>query len=117
MTRIISGSLTGEPRTRGCAGSASLRYRSATLRPLDRLREEALHEILLRVDVRGPHLVNVHPQPNENAWLVGLMAINEESVQMQEVMGMVGERGLEPPGPITRIAVPDYIALALRDVV
>lgn len=31
-------------------------------------------------------------------------------------VGSVGARGVEPPGPITRIIVPDYIAVALRDV-
>jgi hypothetical protein len=46
----------------------------------DRLREEALHEILLRVDVRGPHLVNIHPQPNENAWLLGHAAMKKETM-------------------------------------
>jgi len=61
-----------------------------------RLREEALREIFHRLDVDGPNLVAAHPQPNENAWLLGLMAINEESVQMQEVMGLVGARGIAP---------------------
>lgn len=56
----------------------------------DRLREDALHEIVARVDVEGPHLRAVHPQPNENAWLLGQTAMRWEHV------GMVGARGLEP---------------------
>ena len=41
----------------------------------DQLREEALREILGRVDVDGPEIVAVHPAPNENAWLLGLVAV------------------------------------------
>jgi hypothetical protein len=41
----------------------------------DRLREEALLEIVARCDVDGPNLVAVHPQPNENAWLLGKLAL------------------------------------------
>ena len=56
----------------------------------DRLREEALHEIFTRVDVEGSQLLAVHPQPNENAWLLGLGALRQE-----QHVGMVGARGLE----------------------
>ena len=55
----------------------------------DRLREEALHEIFARVDVQGSELFAVHPQPNENAWLLGLAALRQE-----QHVGMVGARGL-----------------------
>jgi hypothetical protein len=57
----------------------------------DRLREEALHEIFARVDVQGSQLLAVHPQPNENAWLLGLAALRQE-----QHVGMVGARGLGP---------------------
>ena len=60
----------------------------------DRLREEALHEIFARVDVEGSQLAAVHPQPNENAWLLGLAALRQE-----QHVGMVGARGVKPPGP------------------
>ncbi len=43
----------------------------------DRLREEALREILGRVDVDGSEIVALHPAPNENAWLLGLVAVRE----------------------------------------
>jgi hypothetical protein len=55
------------------------------------LREEALHEIFARIDVRGSQQLAVHPQPNENAWLLGLAALRQE-----QHVGMVGARGLEP---------------------
>ena len=35
---------------------------------------------------------------------------------LHDEIGLVGARGVEPPGPITRIIVPDHIAVALRDV-
>ena len=62
----------------------------------DRLREEAIREIFERFDVDGPEIVAAHPQPNENAWLLGLVAIREERLQMQRVMGVVGARGIAP---------------------
>lgn len=40
----------------------------------DRLREEAIREIFARFDVDGPTIVAAHPQANENAWLLGLVA-------------------------------------------
>lgn len=43
----------------------------------DRLREEALHEVFVRFDVRGAELIAAHPQPNENAWLLGYAAMRE----------------------------------------
>jgi hypothetical protein len=58
----------------------------------DRLREEALHEVFARVDVQGSQLLAVHPQPNENAWLLGLAALPQE-----QHVGMVGARGIAPP--------------------
>jgi hypothetical protein len=62
----------------------------------DRLREEALHEILAGLDVRGPEIVAIHPAPNENAWLLGQAALREESLLAQQHVGMVGARGLAP---------------------
>ena len=82
----------------------------------DRLREEAIREIFERFDVDGPEIVAAHPQPNENAWLLGLVALREERLRTQRVIELVGARGFEPPGPITRIVVPDHIAMALRRV-
>jgi hypothetical protein len=58
----------------------------------DRLREEALHEIFAKFDVRGPTLVAAHPQPNENAWLLGYAAMRQG-----KDVGMVGARGDKPP--------------------
>jgi hypothetical protein len=55
------------------------------------LREEALHEIFARIDAQGSQLLAVHPQPNENAWLLGLAALRQE-----QHVGMVGARGLAP---------------------
>jgi hypothetical protein len=62
----------------------------------DQLREEAIREMFERFDVDGPEIVAVHPQPNENAWLLGLVAAREGRLQMQQVMGLVGARGVEP---------------------
>jgi hypothetical protein len=45
----------------------------------DRLREEALREILIRLDVDGPEIDGAHPQPSENAWLLGLVAMRRYS--------------------------------------
>lgn len=63
----------------------------------DRLREEALREIFSRFDVDGAQIIAVHPQPNENAWLLGLVAAREQRLLPQRVMGLVGARGLAPP--------------------
>ena len=57
----------------------------------DRLREEALHEIFARFDVQVAHPLAVHPQPNENAWLLGQAALRQE-----EHVGMVRARGVAP---------------------
>jgi DNA invertase Pin-like site-specific DNA recombinase len=62
----------------------------------DRLREEAVHELFVRFDVEGPRLVAAHPQPNENAWLLGQALMNAGLLPMQQVMGMVGARGVGP---------------------
>ena len=56
----------------------------------DRLREEAAREIFDRFDVDGPEIVAAHPQANENAWLLGLVASKEERLRPQRVMGLVG---------------------------
>lgn len=60
----------------------------------DQLREEALREILGRVDVHGSEIVAVHPAPNDNAWLPGLVAIREERLTTQREVGLVGARGV-----------------------
>ena len=59
----------------------------------DRLREEALREIFGRLDVDGPEIVAAYPQPNENAWLLGLVGAREQRLLTQRVMGLVGARG------------------------
>ena len=68
----------------------------------DRLREEALHEILSALDVRGPEIVAIHTAPNENAWLLGQAAMREEASLSQQHVGMVGARGFEPPTSSSR---------------
>jgi hypothetical protein len=65
----------------------------------DRLREEAVHELFVRFDVEGPVLVAAHPQPNENAWLLGQALLKAGLLPMQQVMGMVGARGVKPHRP------------------
>ena len=60
----------------------------------DHLREEALREILGRVDVDGPDIVAVHPVPNENAWLLGFVAVREGRLTTQRGVGLVGARGV-----------------------
>ncbi len=62
----------------------------------DRLREEALREIFGRFDVDGVEITAVHPQPDENAWLLGLLAAREQRLLTQPVMGLVGAGGVEP---------------------
>jgi hypothetical protein len=62
----------------------------------DRLREEAIREIFERFDVDGPEIVAAHPQPNENAWLLGLVAVRQERLRTQRVMELVGARGIAP---------------------
>jgi hypothetical protein len=63
----------------------------------DRLREEALREIFGRFDVDGPEILAAYPQPNENAWLLGLVAAREQRrLLTQRVMGLVGARGIAP---------------------
>jgi hypothetical protein len=82
----------------------------------DRLREEALREIFARFDVDGAEIVDVRPQPNEDSWLLGLVAARDQRLPTQRVMGLVGAKGFEPPGPITRIVVANHIVEALRAV-
>jgi hypothetical protein len=53
----------------------------------DSLREEAVRELFTRIDVDGPTVVAVHPQPNENAWLLGMHAQRKT-----KDVGMVGAR-------------------------
>ena len=61
-----------------------------------RLREEALREIVSRLDIDGPEIVAVHPQPNENAWLLGLTEARQEPLRAQQYVGVVGARGVGP---------------------
>ena len=61
----------------------------------DRLREQAVHELFVRFDVEGGTLVAAHPQPNENAWLIGQALMNAGLLPTQLVMGMVGARGFD----------------------
>ena len=68
----------------------------------DQLREEALREILSQLDVDGVEIVAVHPAPNENAWLLGLVAVREQRLTVQRQVGMVGARGFEPPTSSSR---------------
>ncbi len=68
----------------------------------DQLREEALREILSQVDVDGAEIVAVHPVPNENAWLFGLVAVREQKLTTQREVGLVGARGFEPPTSSSR---------------
>jgi len=63
----------------------------------DQLREEALREILGQIDVDGAEIVAVHPAPNENAWLLGLVAVREERLTAQQDVELVGARGIAPP--------------------
>lgn len=80
----------------------------------DELRQEAVHELFQQIDVQGPDVVALHPQPNENAWLLGYAAMREGSLTVQPVMGMVGARGFDPAVPTPRIVLPEWIANALR---
>jgi DNA invertase Pin-like site-specific DNA recombinase len=72
-----------------------------------KLLAEALFE---RIDVLGARKVKLHPSASAQAqgWA--------EAWNGARLVVMVGARGFEPPGPTTRIIVPDRIAEALRDV-
>ena len=70
-----------------------------------------------RLDVDGPEIVAAYLQPNENAWLLGLVSAREGRLQMQQVMGLVGARGFDPTIPTCRIVVPSRIAHALVEAV
>jgi len=80
------------------------------------LRQEAAYELFERIDVHGPDVVALHPQPNENAWLLGYAAMRDGSLTTQERVGMVGARGFEPAVPTPRVVVPEWIATALQGV-
>ena len=60
------------------------------------LRQESAHELVERIEVSGPDVVALHPQPNENAWLLGYAAMQDGSLLGQRQMGMVGARGVGP---------------------
>jgi hypothetical protein len=51
--------------------------------------------------VDGAEIVAVHPAPNENAWLLGLVAVREQRLTAQQDVGPVGARGVGP----TRVKV------------
>jgi hypothetical protein len=63
----------------------------------DQLREETLREVIGQLDVDGAEIVAVHPAPNENAWLLGLVAVRQERLTTQRDVGLVGARGIAPP--------------------
>ena len=86
------------------AGKALMEFGTLWRNPAapDRLREEALREIFSRFDVDGPEIVAAHAQPNENAWLLGLVGAREQRLITQRVMGLVGARGFEPPTSASR---------------
>ena len=48
-----------------------------------------------RVLIRSTIIV-IHPARNEDTWLRGHAALRDGSVQLQEHVGLVGARGLEP---------------------
>ena len=50
----------------------------------------------------GAEIIAVHLQPNENAWLLGLVAVRGQQLLTQPVMGLVGARGFEPPTSSSR---------------
>jgi hypothetical protein len=60
-------------------------------------RQEAVRERFERIDVHGPDVVALHPQPNENAWRLGYAAMRDGSLTRQERVGMVGASGIAPP--------------------
>lgn len=66
------------------------------------LRQEAAHELFEQIDVRGPDVVSLHPQPNENAWLLGYAALRDGSLTTQERVGLVGARGVDPTEPTSK---------------
>jgi hypothetical protein len=45
---------------------------------------------------RGPEIVAIHPTPNENAWLLGQVAMCEGTLVSSEDVGLVGARGVTP---------------------
>jgi len=77
-------------------------------------KTHSAYELFERIDVHGPDVVALHPQPNENAWLLGYAAMRDGSLTTQERVGMVGARGFEPPVPTRWIVVPEWIANALH---
>jgi len=108
-TRVQSCLAAHGPAGSSCAGDAcsgsGARKRLAEFGALwrnpavpDRLSEEARHEILARIDVQGSQALAVHPQPNENAWLLGLAALLQE-----QHVGMVGARGFDPAEPSSSV--------------
>ena len=54
-------------------------------------------------------MLAVVPQPNENAWLLGLAALRQ-----QQHVELVGARGFEPPGSTPKIVLPEWINTPLR---
>jgi hypothetical protein len=58
--------------------------------------ETTMEEAFDRFDVDGPLLLAAHARPNENAWLIGQALFRAGLLPTQQVMGMVGARGLGP---------------------
>jgi hypothetical protein len=46
--------------------------------------------------VDGAEVVAVYPAPNENAWLLGLVAVHEQQLTAPREVGLVGARGMPP---------------------
>jgi DNA invertase Pin-like site-specific DNA recombinase len=78
----------------------------------DQLREEALREILARVDVDGPEIIAVHPAPNENAWLLGLVAVREQRLTTQRQVGL--GRGERRQTTLRHLNVPANLPLEIE---
>ncbi len=75
----------------------------------DKLREEAVAEIIQRLDIRGREIVGIQPQPNENAWLLGYAALKVGMLVSREEYEAEGR--LKPgPAPIHTPRVERYRA-------
>ena len=82
-------------RARQALGDFGTLWRNPAVSP--RLREEALLEIVERIDIDGPEIIAVHPRENEHAWLLGAASLRTEQLHVQQCVGVVGARGVAPP--------------------
>ena len=76
-------------------------------------RHRIVQALFEQVEVLGPN--EVRPYPSVEAEARGWAAAMSGELRV-EVVRLVGARGVEPPGPTTRIVVPGSIAEALRAV-